>query len=99
MYVAQRYDKAAHWTTGPELYDNFKEVSTDTAEDHWENITSEVVEADKTPGNFKDVALPAFYRHYCDDNARDTMIIYLHAQKCPVGEDHDEFTNQIQMLA
>ena len=102
LYVAQRYDKAARtigWTTGPELYDNFEEVLTDTAEDHWENILTDVNDADKTPENFKDVALPAFYRHYCDDDARDTMITYLHALKRPVGEDPDEFSNRMQTLA
>ena len=102
LYVAQRYDKAARtigWTTGSELYDNFEEVLTDTAEDHWENILTDVAEADKTPANFKDVALPAFYRHYCDDDARDIMITYLRALKRPVGEDPDEFANRMQTLA
>ena len=102
LYVAGRYDKAAKtigWTTGSELYDNFEEVLTDTAEDHWENILTDVLDADKTPENFKDVALPAFYRHYCDDDARDTMITYLRALKRPVGEDPDEFANRMQTLA
>ena len=59
----------------------------------------DVPEADKTPESFKDVALPAFYRHYCDDDARDTMITYLWALKRPGGEDPDELANRMQMLA
>ena len=63
LYVEERFRKIAsqlQWTDGDELFDNFELILADNAELAWENITSNIPDAQRTPQRF-DEALKEFY--------------------------------------
>lgn len=100
LYVEERYRKIARqldFDTGPELYDGFEEVLTDSAEEHWENIISGITEANKTVARF-DQSMEQFYLKYCDSEARDVLIKYLRDVRRPVKEDPQTFADRMETL-
>ena len=87
------------WTEGDELFDNFELILADNAELAWENITSNIPDAQRTPQRF-DEALEEFYLRYVANDAKDTMCSYLNSKEVKklmksTTKDH---TNHLQTL-
>ena len=79
LCVEERFRAIARqlsFTDGLELFDNFEEVLTDSAEEKWLNLTVGVADIDRTPARFNE-AMEAFCQRYVDAFARDAMIKYL----------------------
>eukprot|EP00957_Ditylum_brightwellii_P019401 1463699-Ditylum_brightwellii.AAC.1 len=95
LYVEERFRKIAkqlEFTTGPELFNNFEEVLTDNAEEKWENVVSNIAEADCDEACFNE-AMEAYYLKYCDEDSKDTLFDYLQAFRQPkkvTPQDHSE---------
>jgi hypothetical protein len=79
LYVEERFRNFARqllFDTGPELFDNFEEILTDSAEEKWENLVSGIGAAARTVPRFN-AEMQNLYLRYVDTEARDTMIKYL----------------------
>ena len=61
------------WTAGPEVFENFEEILTDTAPEKWETGTHSVVPADRTLARFE-LATPELLLECVDSLAKDHMI-------------------------
>eukprot|EP00957_Ditylum_brightwellii_P044849 3402383-Ditylum_brightwellii.AAC.1 len=85
LYVNERFRGIAwqlKFDTGPELFDNFKEVITDATEDKWDGIVGGILPKNGDLANF-DESIKKFYLKYCDKQARDTMLEYLSGLRHP----------------
>jgi hypothetical protein len=79
LYVEERFRNIARqlsFDTGRELFDNFEEILTDSAEEKWENIVAGIGAAGRTANQFN-TEMTNFYLRYVDNEARDTMFKYL----------------------
>ena len=77
LYVEERFRKVAkqlNYDEGEELYSGFEEVLTDSAEDHWENVVTNIPDNQKTVARLN-ISMQQFYLKYCDDEARDVLIM------------------------
>eukprot|EP00957_Ditylum_brightwellii_P194759 14835458-Ditylum_brightwellii.AAC.1 len=74
LYVEERFRSVARqleFTTGAKLLDNFEEILTNSAEEKWGTIVSNIDAATRSPGGFENV-IKALYLKYCDTTAKDT---------------------------
>jgi hypothetical protein len=79
LYIEESFRNIARqllFDTGIELFDNFEEILTDSAEEKWENLVAGIGVAARTPARL-DIEMTNFYLHYVDNEARDTMFKYL----------------------
>eukprot|EP00957_Ditylum_brightwellii_P207517 15353354-Ditylum_brightwellii.AAC.1 len=100
LYAEERFRSAARqldFTTGPELFDNFEEVLTDSAEEKWDTIVSNINAATREVDHF-DNAIKEFYLKYCGAQAKDTMFQYLNLVRCPTKVQPRDHSNCIEML-
>jgi hypothetical protein len=102
LYVEERFRKIAsrtlEWTTGQELFDGFEEVLLDTALMNWEDLTSTIADADKTPARF-DQTLQALYRKYVGAEARDTQFEYFRTLQKPMKASTLDHASRMLTLA
>eukprot|EP00957_Ditylum_brightwellii_P110160 8402454-Ditylum_brightwellii.AAC.1 len=100
LYVKEQFCSVAcqlDFTTDVELFNSFKEVLTDTAEEKWENLTSGIAGPDKTGPRFnQEIAL--FYQTYCDNEARDVMFDYLKTLKCLVKVTPRDHSDRVETM-
>jgi hypothetical protein len=102
LYVEERFRKiATHtllWTTGPELFDGFEEVLLDTALTNWEDLTSTIADADRTPARFE-LTLQAMYRKYVGAEARDVQFEYFRTIQKTLKSSPLEHSSRMLTLA
>ena len=102
LYVEERFRKIASrtldWTTGQELFDGFEEVLLDTALMNWEDITSNITDAEKTPLRFEQT-LQALYRKYVGAEARDTQFEYFRNIQKPMKASTLDHSSRMLTLA
>jgi hypothetical protein len=85
----ERFDQITnfmHYTTGAELFDNWEQCLSDTAENRWNNLVTAIVDADRSSARFE-TDLVNFTRRYATNRARDYMREYLMSTKC--NKPHD----------
>eukprot|EP00957_Ditylum_brightwellii_P168422 12819944-Ditylum_brightwellii.AAC.1 len=80
-----------------ELFKNFGEILTDTAEEKWKNLTSGIADADKTDVRFN-MEIALFYQTYCDNKVRDIMFDYLKTLKRPVKVTSCDHSDQVETM-
>jgi hypothetical protein len=100
LYVEERFRGIArqlNFDTGAELFNNFEEVITDTAEDKWDGIVSGIQPGDRDPARF-DQAMGEFYMKYCNNQARDTMLEYLRGLRCPTKVQPRDHSDRVELL-
>ena len=100
LYTEERYRKVAkvlQFNTGVELYDNFEELLTDSAEEHWTQITRNTPDAARTVDSFNQ-HMESFYTKYVDDKARNIMFKYLPMLKKPRNAEPAEHVKRMQTL-
>ena len=100
LYVEERFRTIARqlsFTDGGELFDNFEEVLTDSAEEKWLNLTVGVAEVNRTPARF-DQAMEACCQRHVDEFARDSMIKYLPTIKKPFSADTRTHVDRMETL-
>eukprot|EP00957_Ditylum_brightwellii_P052289 3965751-Ditylum_brightwellii.AAC.1 len=100
LYVEERFrsvTKQLTYNDGPSLFNNFEEVLQDTAKDKWENLASQVAEADRDVPCFNE-EIKKFYLSYCDNEAKDTMIDYLDNLKRPTRVTPQQHANCIETM-
>eukprot|EP00957_Ditylum_brightwellii_P167744 12769963-Ditylum_brightwellii.AAC.1 len=100
LYVEERFRSVARqleFTTGTKLFDNFEEILTDSAEEKWDTVVSNIDTATRSPDGF-DNAIKALYLKYCDTTAKDMMFKYLRLLRCPTKvqpRDHSDHTETL----
>eukprot|EP00957_Ditylum_brightwellii_P018009 1356970-Ditylum_brightwellii.AAC.1 len=66
LYVEEHFRSVAwqlNFTEGSELFDNFEEVLTDSAEEKWDTLTSGIDQLSRSADRF-DHAIKEFYLKY-----------------------------------
>ena len=89
LFVKERFDQtctALEFSTGEELFDNFEQVISDTAEARWNNNVAEIPDDDRTADRF-DEEFAAYLQRYTTNRGRDYMKAYLNSKD--VTKDHD----------
>jgi hypothetical protein len=70
--VSLHYAAKLEWTTGPEMFDNFEEILTDTALEKWETrIQNNIALGDRTMDRFTQV-IEEYILEYVDPLLRTT---------------------------
>ena len=90
LYVKDRFDLACEpleFDTGPELFDGFQQVLSETALDRWMNHTTAIPENQRTIARFN-AEYARLLRKYTTELGRDHMIEYLNSGE--VLKPHDE---------
>jgi hypothetical protein len=103
FYVEERFRKLAArnflWAgDGPDLFTNFEEVLVDTALTNWEDITSNIGEAEKTAIRFN-AAIQEMCRKYVGAEARDTQSEYFKTLRKPMKADPLTHSSRMLTLA
>eukprot|EP00957_Ditylum_brightwellii_P077990 5928149-Ditylum_brightwellii.AAC.1 len=79
LYFEERFKSIAKQPTYnnvPSLFDRFEKVLQDMAEEKWEKLASQVADADRDVPHF-DAEIKKCYLSYCNNEAKDIMIVYL----------------------
>eukprot|EP00957_Ditylum_brightwellii_P051843 3931665-Ditylum_brightwellii.AAC.1 len=100
LYIEERFRGIAWqltFDTGPELFNNFEEVITNTIEDKWDEITGGILPYNRDPTKF-DESIKKFYLKYYDKQARDTMLEYLRGLRPPTKVQPRDYSNIVELL-
>jgi hypothetical protein len=103
LFAKERFDRVCRrleFTTGHELFDNFEQILSDSAEQYWENIVDAIGNVARTVARF-DQCYKALVLRYSHEHARDHMVDYL-VGSTEVLKSHDtgarHYVERVQTL-
>ena len=100
FYIEERFRHYAtklDWTTGPEMFENFEEILSDTALEKWETRTQEIAIEDYTMELFEQT-IQEYLLEFVDPLAKDYMIKYLKSFHRPVHTKPREHATRMETL-
>jgi hypothetical protein len=100
FYVEERflhYAAKLEWITGPEMFDNFEEILTDTALEKWETRTQNIALVDRTMERYTQV-IEEYILEYVDPLSKDYMIKYLKDFHRPVHTKPRDHATRMETL-
>eukprot|EP00957_Ditylum_brightwellii_P124835 9515658-Ditylum_brightwellii.AAC.1 len=100
LYVKERFREIAwqlKFDTGPELFNNFEEAITNTADDKWDGIIGGILPENRDPTKF-DESIEKFYLKYCDKQSRDIMLKYLRGLRQVTKMQSRDHSDRVELL-